>query len=115
MSDFKIGDKVVFKDSVEQQGLRASIIYTIKRVDNSRLLIRYDDVIGWQYEVNGITYFEGKWKECVVNKNLVQKTRLDEPKSIKSDENIVCDECGFSSSDERRFDYSKETLCNFCY
>jgi hypothetical protein len=28
---------------------------------------------------------------------------------------IVCDECGFSSSDERRFDYSKETLCNFCY
>ena len=38
----------------------------------------------------------------------------EEVSSIK-DERIVCDECGFSSTDERRFDYSKETLCNFCY
>jgi len=43
------------------------------------------------------------------------KTSLDELKSIKSDEKIVCDECGFSSTDERRFDYTKKSLCNFCW
>ena len=27
---------------------------------------------------------------------------------------IVCDKCGFSSKDEKRFSYNEKTLCNFC-
>ena len=31
------------------------------------------------------------------------------------EEKIVCDKCGCSSTDERRFSYSEKILCNFCY
>ena len=51
----------------------------------------------------------------IIERIFIKWLEADRNNTIKSDKKIVCDECGFSSADQRRFDYSKETLCNFCY
>ena len=32
----------------------------------------------------------------------------------QEDNIIICEKCGFSSKDEKRFSYDKKILCNFC-
>lgn len=43
--------------------------------------------------------------------NFLRKHKIE---FIVNDENIVCDECSFKSTDEKRFTYNKKTLCNYC-
>ena len=56
------------------------------------------------------------WADGIKNYQLHLEDIADTRSQLKpKDERIACDECGFSSADERRFNYNKETLCNFCY
>ena len=51
-------------------------------------------------------------KDIVNNYNVLQQNGIIG--LVSDDEKIICDECEYSSTDERRFTYSKKTLCYTC-
>ena len=51
-------------------------------------------------------------EDIVNNYNVLQQNGI--LGLVNNDEKIICDECKYSSTDERRFSYSKKTLCYTC-